>query len=165
MVGWLKKKFDHPKDAEIYYSRSDMPTHHHDTGVQTDLCLIDQNADIDQLPSSMTLEVMSTLFSCRCERELGLLVPVDFLTLAASAMLRLSRCGRSNVLYSLAKGIGTMRDDESDSYFPVQRMPMGLVEYVANFFVSENVKKVCVFDLYAQLYMYIPVHTGPPLPK
>jgi hypothetical protein len=42
------------------------------------------------------------------------------------------------VLYSLAKGIGTMREDQSDSKFSTKRMPLGLMEYIANFFVAQN---------------------------
>lgn len=40
----------------------------------------------------------------------------------------------TNVLYELAKGLGTMHPDGSDSYFPTSRMPMGLLQYMVNFF-------------------------------
>ena len=52
-----------------------------------------------------------------------------FLELAAAAMQHLKSCGRANVLYNLAKAIGTMRDDLSDSLLPANRMPMGLIEH------------------------------------
>ena len=77
---------------------------------------------------------MSFLFTQFCEKELGLKVPCDFLVLASSAMVRLAEKHRSNILYNLAKGISTMRRDGSDSRFPTQRMPFGLVEYSASFF-------------------------------
>ena len=35
-----------------------------------------------------------------------------------------------------------MREDESDSRFPIKRMPMGLVEYAADFFVADNLQSV-----------------------
>ena len=69
-------------------------------------------------------------------------VPNDFLHLAASAMLQLANNGRTNVLCDLAKGIGTLRQDEEDTRFPVKRMPIGLVEYTAQFFASDNLQQV-----------------------
>ncbi len=51
---------------------------------------------------------------------------------------------RSNVLYNLAKGVGTNRMDESESRFPVTWMPMGLVEYTTNFFVADDLNAVCL---------------------
>ena len=57
-------------------------------------------------------------------------------------MQRLSGGGQSNVLYNLAKGIGTMRSDLSDSHFPIKRMPLGLVEYIANFFAADHLQQV-----------------------
>ena len=112
--------------------------------VQTDLHLMDRESAIicDQLANGMKLEALSVMFSSYCVNELGLVVPEDFLKLAALAMQHLSSNGRSNVLYKLAKGIGTTRKDNSDSCFPVKRMPMGLIEYACNFFTSENMNKV-----------------------
>lgn len=56
------------------------------------------------------------------------------------ANLRSSR--QTNVLYNLVKGIGTPRDDGNGSRFPTDRMPMGLVEYTASFYLSDNVNQV-----------------------
>ena len=42
----------------------------------------------------------------------------DFLEVASSAMVRLKAGNRSNVVYNLAKGIGTSRKDEAESRFP-----------------------------------------------
>jgi len=66
---------------------------------------------------------------------------------------------RSNVLYNLAKGVGTLRGDSSDSRFP---MPMGLVEYAANFFVSDNLQKVCIFGCVHNAIQYLYQITCPP---
>ena len=52
---------------------------------------------------------------------------------AANAMVQLSEGGWTNMLYNLAKGMGTMKPDAKVSRFPVTRMPMGLVEYTAHF--------------------------------
>ena len=40
--------------------------------------------------------------------------------------------------------MGTECPDQTDSCFPVSRMPMGLVEYIANFFVAEDINMVAV---------------------
>ena len=64
------------------------------------------------------------------------------LKLSASAMSRLSKTGLSNVIYTLAKGVGTKRSDGSDSCFPSKRMTMGLVEYAANFFAAPEINTV-----------------------
>ena len=54
----------------------------------------------------LTLEQVSVWLSSYCKRELDITVPEDFLSIATSAMVRLSKCQRSNVVYNLAKGIG-----------------------------------------------------------
>lgn len=57
-------------------------------------------------------------------------------------MVRLKAGNRTNVVYNLAKGIGTCRNNDTESHFPVGKMPMGLVEYTANFFVAEDINSV-----------------------
>jgi len=61
-------------------------------------------------------------------------VPEDFLIHAVNAMLQLKHNRWWNVLYNLAKGIGTLKEDGSESRFPSKRMPMGLVEYATDIF-------------------------------
>ena len=61
---------------------------------------------------------------------------------AAAAIVQLHQGGRTNILYNLTKGIGTLRPDKMDSRFPIKQMPMGLVEYVAEFFAVDNLQKV-----------------------
>lgn len=56
-------------------------------------------------------------------------------------MVELVKSKRSNVLYNLAKGVGT-KGGNDDSKFPTRRMPMGLVEYVTDFFAAEDVNQV-----------------------
>ena len=84
---------------------------------------------------------LSKLFSVYLS-QFSLTVPDDFLGNAAGAMKRLSDGGRTNVLYNLAKGIGTLRPDQSDSRFPIKQMPFGLIEYTAQFFAADNLQQV-----------------------
>ena len=54
----------------------------------------------------------------------------------------LKNCNQTNVAYGLAKVIGTLRPDKTDSLMPTKRMPMGLVEYLVQFFSADNLTKV-----------------------
>ena len=113
------------------------------TAAQTspvEFCLVEYA--LNQLPAESQLLALSRLFSAYLRDQFSLVVPNDFLNNAASAMLRLSDGGHTNVAYNLAKGIGTMRPDQSDSRFPIKRMPLGLVEYVAQFFAADNLQQV-----------------------
>ncbi len=94
--------------------------------------------------SENDLHAMSVAFSKYCKEKLNTELGEDFLELSASAMSKLKAGNRSNVLYNLAKGVGTNRMDESESRFPVTRMPMGLVEYTTNFFVADDLNAVCL---------------------
>ena len=77
------------------------------------------------------------------------IVPDDFLDLVAMGLNNLHEAKRSNIIYSLIKGIGTLRDDESDTLFPLKRMPAGLVEYTVNFFVASSTQKVLYVKCYS----------------
>ena len=113
------------------------------SGVQTnsiDSCTVMYM--FSQLPAELQLTVLSELFSSYLSKMFSLTVPEDFLFYATNAMLRLSDGGRTNVLYNLAKGIGTLRPDKKDSRFPIKQMPMGLVEYIAQFFAVDNLQQV-----------------------
>lgn len=86
----------------------------------------------ERLSSDCSMEYLSSIFTQACE-ELGMKIPKDFLVLANSAMVGLSEKYRSNILYNLTKGIHA---NSSDSCFPMQRMPMGLMEYTASFLLQ-----------------------------
>ena len=104
----MKKKFATPKDAEreLFIANAVASSNFTECEVQTDLLLMDgENAIIcDQLVNGMRLEPLSKMFSIYCRKELGLVVPEDFLKFAALAMKQLAMNGRSNVLYNMAKG-------------------------------------------------------------
>ena len=63
---------------------------------------------------------------------------------SANAMAYLRHNSHSNVLYNLTRGWGTLREDGIDSRFPVTRMPMGLTEYAASIFASDNLQSVSI---------------------
>ena len=77
---------------------------------QTDL--VDSSTLLDilnRLPTESQLPLLSKVFSVYMQNVFKLLVPNDFLLLSTSAMHQLSKNGRTNVLYNLAKGMGTLR--------------------------------------------------------
>lgn len=51
------------------------------------------------------------------------------------------------MLYNLVKCIGTKRPGTEDSFLPVTRMPMGLLEHCVNFFSSSNLQQVIIILL------------------
>ena len=152
VIGWLAKHYSSPKEAEVHYCKQVIRPEHETTDGSERNSSADAQRDgtdtstlIVHLFTELTMEnqvkVLSQLFELYMLSH-DLNVPEDFLIHAVNAMLRLEHNGRSNVLYNLAKGIGTLREDGSDSRFPIKRMPMGLVEYAADFFVADNLQKV-----------------------
>lgn len=97
------------------------------------------------LHANEQVAVLAELFAMYLRQHYNIqAVPSDFLELAARGMQHLCQKGRTNVIYSMAKVVGTMRSDGSDSLLPTARMPMGLNEYVVNFFAASSVQKVHV---------------------
>ena len=77
----------------------------------------------EKLGSEEQLDLLSQLFSHYAATNSSFIVPEDFLVLAYKGMKELQDGKRSNVLYSLAKTLGTKRSDGSDSLMPIHRMP------------------------------------------
>ena len=97
------------------------------------------------LDASEQVAVLSELYSAYLRQHYNTqAVPSDFLELVARGMQHLHEKGRTNVIYSIAKAVGTMRSDGSDSLLPTARMPMGLIEYAVNFYTVSSVQKVHV---------------------
>ena len=93
---------------------------------------------IGKIGIDQQLKVISVVFQKLAGSTYGVEIDGDFLELAAlQASKHLQECGRSNVLCGLARAIGTLHLDGSDSRLPAKRMPMGLLEYTANFFNSD----------------------------
>lgn len=73
--------------------------------------------------------------------------PTDFLVLSITAAEHLKKGGRGNVLYLLAKALGTKRPDGTDTLLPIKRLPMGMIEHCANFFNATSVTQVHNYKL------------------
>lgn len=85
-----------------------------------------------QMESEDHLAFASEIFAAYCSRA-NISVPNDFIQLAVKGMVELHATGRSNILYSLAKGLGSQRSDASDSLFPCKQLVAGIVEHCVNF--------------------------------
>lgn len=57
-------------------------------------------------------------------------------------MEQLKRVGRTNILYALAKGLGTLQSCGTESLFRSKRLITDLFEHCVNFFISENAAQV-----------------------
>ena len=114
------------------------------------------------LPAEQKLTLVNEMLCSVSATDYGVVIPNDYLLLSVMGMKHLESTGRGNVLYELAKGLGTMRPDGSDSYFPTSRMPMGLLEYMVNFFNAKPGQNVCTqctcrINVF---YSHIHVHVG-----
>jgi len=81
--------------------------------------------------------VLSSLYSDLVAAQCGMKIPSDYLELSLHAFKHLKESCRANVLYKLAKAIGEVRSDGSDTKLPCKQMPMGLLEHIANFYTAE----------------------------
>ena len=163
----LSAKFKSPFDASRYYcevheekldtdnecsSASEMQTLRPIVVPSGDVSMVLEvcTQTLDSLQPSQQLSILSQLFGLIKQMS----VPSDFLELVNHGMHHLKEHGRSNLIYQLAKCVGTMRADGSDSLLPVKRMPTGLIEYVVNFFNAQVGTKVCESILYE-----VPTHS------
>jgi len=151
VVGSLMKQYKTPKEAETAYFGCQSSSQPVSTKrVRTQSCStqteLPDASNVEHLckglPLDSQLQLLSSLFSSFVSLKIGISVPNDYLEYSASAMANLRHNARSNVLYNLAKGWGTMRTDGSDSRFPIKRMPMGLIEYAASFFSHDHLQSV-----------------------
>ena len=88
------------------------------------------------------LPAISAQFQHHCKLS-NIELPEDFLELSKSAMNKLQQHGRTNVVYNFVKAVGTVRTDGTDSWLPISRMPMGMIEHTVNFFANKHMGRVC----------------------
>lgn len=92
---------------------------------------------ITGLPAKDQLLFLSDLLCSHAKKFYGIVVPNNFVKLCLLGMKNLEGAGRTNIIYSLSKGLGTTRPDGSDCFIPTKRMPFGLLQYVIQFFISK----------------------------
>ena len=71
------------------------------------------------LPENEQLYAINKVFQVMAARSyLTVVIPDDFVQLCLKSMERLKQVGRYSVVYGLVQGLGTMRENNSDSRFP-----------------------------------------------
>ena len=90
------------------------------------------------------LRLLSDLFVSYLQAKSIPAVPQDFLQLAVAGMECLKEAFRPNLIYKLAKALGTTRPDASGPLIPVSRMPMGLLEHIVCFYTASSIRQVSI---------------------
>lgn len=148
---WVKK---HPQIAsDPFVLGSSLPSNSNCTVEKTDNLI----SQVHSLPHEEKLALIRDLYHDVCIHQ-QMYVPKDFIDLSLQAMENLHRSGRSNVLYELVFGLGTLRPDGSGPRFPTDRMPMGLLEYIVNFFASQSMNEVSENSLKVNISDLIQLH-------
>ena len=113
------------------------------TDVNIDMCPATQAIQfLRRISEREQLQIMADWFSKFASSNYGVHINPDFLQLSLSASCYLKQCKWENVVYGVAKAVGRMRPDDSDSRLPAKRMPMGLLEHMLNFFNADSYSQV-----------------------
>lgn len=170
MISKYPKQFQCPADAEKHFlGKDETPDITMDTlqsaqisqeemSTQTELSLLQPANRVLELLQATSkeeqLQVISHLFCKITQVHYGVCISPDFLQLSLSASKHLQQNKRTNVVYGLAKAIGRMSPNGTDSRLPVKRMPMGLLEFMVNFFNADTYNEV---RIYISIYIRISI--------
>lgn len=100
----LSRQFNTPEDAELHFvavKLTSLDVADEDDGNKDDLVA-------EKKISKLLQEIIS-------KSDLGIQIPDDFISISVAAMQHLKACKRTNVIYGIAKALGTKRQDGSDS--------------------------------------------------
>ncbi len=137
----LQYRFSSPDDAKAEYKLANKTNS--SCPMMNNCVLSGTGQTISELSREEQIGVVTKLFQEYALLHYERVYPSDYLILSLEAMVQLDRGGRTNVMYNLAKAIGTKRPNSQESRLPVSRMPMGLIEYCSNFFCSSDMQQVC----------------------
>ena len=150
VIAKLSRTFSNAEEAlRFYETRAEgqaLPNvapalHHQDSSTQTDSYASDTTSKIKHLLASLPHrdQVAAVSELVQSLAQPGVKIPPEFVANSLMCMRNLKLAGRSNIFAGLAKAIGTMRPDGSDTLMPVSHMPVGLIEYAISFFTSNSV--------------------------
>ena len=131
MIHTLSKPFTTPADVHEHYCSSsvgDVQLMHPSTSatLQTDVVSVCVQS-LAPLGADVQLRVLAVLFCNFVSQNSHTSLPHDFLKLSMLAMERLKKASHKNVIYLLAKALGTTHHNGSYSLLPLSRMPLGLL--------------------------------------
>ncbi len=81
--------------------------------------------------------------------------PSNFAEIASNAMVILQEHNKPNIVYNLAKCLGTYRPGTTATIMPINRMPFGLLEYQIQFFSCTNTSQVAVAQFVLLFSLFI----------
>ncbi len=104
----------------------------------------------NKLRTLIILHLFLHFLSLECHDDYKTFVPLDFLDFCCKSFNVLRENGKDNILYHLAKGLGTPREDGTGPRLPIHRMQFGLLNYNIRYFSSETVNKLKADSDYIQ---------------
>lgn len=130
-----------PTTPDVENSDSSISVHHVTPSLPSSGVITREDSLMDSfrlLPPEDANTFVGEALSLVASRQFSIDVPKQFAEFALKGKQKLQAAGRSNVIYGLCRGLSLCRsDDPHDTLFPISRMPMGLLEYMVEFFNSE----------------------------
>ncbi len=116
-----------------------------DCGMNTDAEITESlpllQKHFETLPECEQVQVLESLLSTVCTTQGVVPTPIGYIKNSLSAMHHLKSKHKSIVLASAAYVFGKMRPDHTDSRFPTDRMPFGLLEHCINFYSAQSISE------------------------
>ena len=118
-----------------------------DTGINTDPMTKEFSfptftEHFEQLPGYDQGEAFALFFVIACKSRGINPVPHRYIRNSLSAMSYLQSRKKCNILDGTAYVFGNLKADKSDSRFPTNRMPFGLLEHCINFYSANSSSEV-----------------------
>ena len=111
------------------------------------------------LTKSQKVQLTTCLFNQSLVEDIPVsFIPPDFIQNAVSAMVNLSKNGKYNILYNLAKCLAV--GEGGKSRLPLDRMPYGLLSHNIMFFACDDATGLRVEDHYADWLTTMFTHFG-----
>ncbi len=144
----LKKRFKSPSEADAHFLQELSPPFSMDIEETAQVLVLSKHQQMKECLdffAALEKEDQLSVFAEMLSRHFPS-VPPDFFSLVINSTKHLKECNRTNVIYTLAKVVGTSRPDGKDSFLPVKKMPFGLLEYTINFFGATSTQKVLIVN-------------------
>ena len=128
------------------------------SSVDTEACFGDSIAKVIKLlvsmSSRMRQDLLQNLFYqymfLDFDHDFQPFIPSDFIDLCCKGINVLHQNGKENIVYYLAKGLGTPRRDGTGPRLPIDRMPFGLLSYNIRYFALDKINNISSDPHYVQ---------------
>lgn len=106
-----------------------------------------------KIPETEKSSILDSMFKTVCKESNMKQQPNTFVTLSIQSMTTLEKKGKPNLLFDLAKCLGTTRPNSDETLLPMNRMPFGLIQHQLQFFSATDVRQVTVITV---IFMFNP---------